>query len=93
MSGTTWGVACVKEVKVLKLDEMYSSNSAMYSSTIVAVMALVDIAAHPMLWWSEVLQKKIQKIVTCKGLVLDMQMATRITAVYSNRKCSQYSTF
>ena len=63
---------------------MYSSNSAMFPSKIVAVMALVDIAAHPMLWWSEVLQKKIQKIVTCKGFELDMQMATRITVTHAD---------
>ena len=54
----------------------------MFPSKIVAVMALVDIAAHPMLRWSEVLQKKIQKIVTCKGFELDMQMATRITVTH-----------
>ena len=47
-------------------------------------MALVEVAAHPMLWYSEVDIKKYPRIVTYRGLELDMQMATRITVTHAD---------
>ena len=55
-----------------------------FTIKIVAVMALVEVAAHPMLWYSEVDIKKYPRIVTYRGLELDMQMATRITVTHAD---------